>query len=132
MVATTKKMAPAASGTAIQYVQTCANSVDVAGPVLDGPGDPFAERLGHLVDAPVADHQPELGLEVERLQTGGAVVEVLLDVDAVRVGQLAVEVQVQLSEGLVAFGHGGLGGQRSDGTVGAGSDGRSASPWLTA
>jgi hypothetical protein len=93
---------------------------------LDGLGDAVAERLGHLVDAAVADHQPELGLEVERLQARRAVVEVLLDVDAVvRVGQLAVEVQVQLLGGSrCSSAIGGLGGQRSVRRHGRGGVGR--------
>ena len=58
-------------------------------------GDPLAQRLGHLVAAALADDHPQLGLEVEHLEARAAVVEVVADLDAPGVGQLAVEERVQ-------------------------------------
>src|SRR5205085_11307822 len=49
-----------------------------------------------------ADHQPQLGLEAERLQAGEATVEVVLDLDSAVLGELAVEEVVQRVDGLHA------------------------------
>src|SRR4051794_16099076 len=107
------------------------------------PRDPLAQRLRRLLVAPVAHHQTQLGLEVVGLEAGRAVVEVALDVLAVLVGELTVEVLVQLPKGLVAVavGHGGFLGQLSVvEAVGTGSSpgrssgcsGGTARPWDTA
>jgi hypothetical protein len=62
--------------------------------VVEGIGDALAEVLGRLVTTSPLDHDSELGLEVEGLETGRAVVDVLLDQDALLVGELAVEIVV--------------------------------------
>src|SRR6478735_3456043 len=96
----------------------------------------------HGFGTALPNHHPELGLEVECLVAGRAVVQVLLDVLALVVRELAVEILVELLEGLGAVRH--RYGQRSScghpsvappGTTAAGSFGSfaaSASPRETA
>src|SRR4051812_14810514 len=115
------KTAPATSGIEIQKCQTWASSMAAilgvgrvglasrardAALLLQRLHDPGLELLGHLVDAAALHHHPQLGLEVVGGQARRAIVEVLLDVGAIGVGELTVEVLVQLPEGLVAVGHG--------------------------
>ena len=69
----------------------------------EGTRDPHPKVLGHLLTALVRDHQPQLGLEVVGLEARGAGVEVVLNQLAPFRGELAVEVEVQLMDGVTAL-----------------------------
>ena len=62
--------------------------------MLQCVGDAPAEIRWRLVEAPTLDDDPQLGLEVERLEAGRAVVDVLLDQDPLLLGELTVQVVV--------------------------------------
>jgi len=68
----------------------------------EGGGHPQAQGLGHVVPAADRDHHPQLGLEVEGLQAGGAVVQVVPDLHPALLGQLAVEEAIELLDRLSA------------------------------
>jgi hypothetical protein len=69
----------------------------------DGVVDALAQRLRDMVLAAVGDHLPEIGLEVEGSEARGALVEMLTDLAAACVGELAVEIVVEPFDRLVAI-----------------------------
>src|SRR4051812_46734543 len=67
--------------------------------------DAGPEVPGHLVPAAAGrHHDPQLRLEVERLQAAGAAVEVAADLGPPVGGELAVEEPVELAQGRTAVG----------------------------
>src|SRR5207302_10951808 len=53
------------------------------------------EVVGNLIPALAGHEGPQVGLEVEDLQAGHAIVQVLLDLPALGLGELAVEEVVE-------------------------------------
>ena len=70
--------------------------------LVDGRSHPLHQTLGHVVLAAVGDDPAQLGLELGRAAAGPAVVEMDPDLLAPLVGQLAVEIVVQLVHRLLA------------------------------
>ena len=64
--------------------------------LVEGRGHPLDQALGHPVLAPVGDDPAQLGLELGRSAAGAAVVQMDPDLLAPHLGELAVEVVVQL------------------------------------
>src|SRR5579875_751570 len=73
----------------------------------DGRRDPRPQGVGHRVLASPGDQDLQLGLEVERLEARGALVEMSLDVLAFGGRQLPVEEVVQGIESFLALGSAG-------------------------
>src|SRR6476619_1720660 len=70
--------------------------------VLDGVRDPLLQAVRHSFVALLRDDDAQLGLEVEGLVAGRAVVEVVLDRLPAVVVELAVEEVIQLVQRVVA------------------------------
>ena len=73
-----------------------------AGLGLERLGHPLDESVGHTLLAPAGDDLAQLGLESVGPDAGAAQIEVTGDLHPPLLGELAVEVEVQPFDGLVA------------------------------
>jgi hypothetical protein len=68
----------------------------------DGLGDTLLKLVRHPFATPLGDDDSQLDLEVKSLQTGRAVVEMMLDQNPSLLGELSIDVVVQKLYGLLA------------------------------
>ena len=71
--------------------------------VAEGPGDPVPQALGDVVAALGSQHLAKVRLEIERLETRMAAVEVLRYLQTLLARQLTVEKMVETVNRLPAF-----------------------------
>jgi hypothetical protein len=70
---------------------------------VDGVGDASDQRVGNAVTTTVGDHLAELGLETRRARARFAKVEMPGDLAPAILGELPVEVVVELMDRLVTI-----------------------------
>jgi hypothetical protein len=79
----------------------------------DGLVDALAQRLRDVVLTAVGNDLAEVGLEVERAETRGTLVEMFADLGPALVGELTVEIVIEPFDRLVAVDLGLFGSHRA-------------------